>query len=574
MKSIALFVAVVVSAQTARAENFPKPRALVPNVAFWKRVYVEWSVNDIALHDEQDLGIVYRVVRVPPRGQKGPDGLGRGEKVAKATNELEVALRSLAKKNPKDASKLDGLEKEVFENLQHVTRADKYTRLSTIRAQNGLRERFVQGYVNSGLYEQKISSELRAAGLPDELIAVAFVESLFYTGAKSKVGAAGVWQFMSYTGREYMHLNDVIDERYDPVLATEAAAKYLKTAKRELGEWPLIVTSYNYGRGGMRALATAAGTKDFDTILAVSKNKRFGFAARNYYASFLAVVEILKEPHPAIRGVQKKGAWQYDVVRLPFPMTTPQLVAAAGIERAQFEVLNPALTDAAIAGRVVLPTGMSLRVPKGQGGAVVAKWSGMPGAERKKALALAAGTHSANGKQTIEQIAKSYGVAVDTLASTLGVDPSHKPAKGTKVPVPAKLAKFTLLPEARGLAVPNAPVLDATPDVMVASAPAVATTPAPTPTPAPPVVAAAPVVEPAPVVATATLPPGPTVTVGRVRVLPAERPLPGVDLVSAARAPALPAVDAIAGDPGADAPWVVVPAPVGEDGAAAERPTS
>ncbi len=565
MCAVAL-IAATASASSAQAESFPKPTALAPNVAFWKRVYIEWSINDIALHDMDDLSIVYRVVPVPARGEKNKEGLGRKDVVAKATRELESALRELARKNPKDGSKLDGVEKVVFENLKNVSRPDKYSRLAQIRAQNGLRERFVQGYQNSGLFEQTIYTELRKGGLPDELIGIAFVESLFYMGAKSKVGAAGIWQFMTYTGREYVHLNDVIDERYDPILATEAAVKYLRQSKKELKEWPLIVTSYNYGRGGTKGLVNGAGTTDFNTILAVSKNKRFGFAARNYYASFLAVNEILKEQHPNLKGVQRKPAWSYDVVRVPFPVLAPQLYATGVVDQKSFEALNPGLTDAATAGKVVLPTGISVRVPTGKGKDLATKVAALGKADRNKAMAMARGTHKATGKQTIEQIAKTYGMEAQTLASTLGVEASHKPPKGTAISVPSRMAAYTLLPEARGTAIPA--TSSVVPDVMVASAvqapvEAAAVVAAATPVVAPPtpIALAAPVVEPTPVVVAEVAKSG--VTVGKVTVIRDEKVVPGVDLVSGAASFALPAVDAVAGDPGKDAPWPLdLPAPM------------
>ena len=451
------------SAQAAVPPEFEKPAAIAPNVAFWKKVYAEWRLDDIALHDEEDLGMVYRVVRVPKRGAKNELGQTRAQAITAAKGELITVLARLQKAQPKSAEGLVGLEKDVYLALKDSKRADKYSRAKHIRGQNGLYERFVQGYANSGLYERFISNELTRQGLPKELIGVAFVESLFYTTARSKVGAAGVWQFMSYTGREYMNLNDVVDERWDPILATEAAAKYLKQAKKELSTWPLAVTSYNYGRGGMKGLARGAGTNDFGVILAVSKNRRFGFAARNYYASFLAVLEILDEEESRFAGVQKRGSWSYDVIRTPFPLFSTQLVGTGLVDQATFEWLNPALSDDASRGRLPLPHGMSLRVPNGQGDAIVAKLNALPNAEKHKASRAAKAIHTANGKQSVKDIAKKYGVAAEVLAARTGIDVTAIPARGQKLAVPPPSAKTSLLPEARNMPMPamtvSAPVL-------------------------------------------------------------------------------------------------------------------
>lgn len=545
---------VVLAAAPARAvpPEFEKPSALVPNVAFWKRVYGEWRLDDIALHDEEDLGVVYRVVRVPKRGQKDDRGRTRKQAISDARAEVEVAMRALAKKQPKDETGLTGLEKEVFIALKASTRPDKYTRTAKIRGQNGLYERFVQGYSNSGLYERFITEELARNGLPKELIGIAFVESLFAVQAKSHVGAAGVWQFMSYTGREYMQLNPVVDERWDPILATEAAAKYLKQAKKELSTWPLAVTSYNYGRGGMKGLARAAGTNDFNVILAVTKGKRFGFAARNYYASFLAVLEILDEAPVRFAGVQKKPAWSYDIIRTPFPVFSTQLVGTSLVDQATFEWLNPALSTNAARGRLPLPHGMSVRVPKGQGDAIVSALLALPAHDKQKAMRVAKAVHTAPTKQKLVDVAKKHGVPVELVAARNGIAKDHVLAKGDRVVIPPPQPKTSLLPEARGMPLPamiEAPVLLADAAELLPEA-----------VPAPPKkhgLNAEPLL-------TASALKG-TVRLVRVKSAPLSfEPLPGIDAVAGA-AIALPAIDVMAGDPGANTGSVPVVADVGAD---------
>lgn len=549
-------VCALASAPTIAADaEFTRVPALESNVAFWKKVYIEWSLNNIALHDEQDLGMVYRVLTVPARGAKNAEGLGRSEAINKGRAEVEAALRSLAKKNPKTDAGLTGVEKEVFNNLKHITRADKYTR-GDIRAQNGLRERFLQGWNNSGLYEQFIKAELQRNGLPEELIGVAFVESLFYVGAKSHVGAAGVWQFMSYTGKEYMQLNSVVDERYDPILATEAACKYLKQAKKELGTWPLAVTSYNYGRGGMRALSTAAGTKDFGVILAVSKNKRFGFAARNYYASFLAVLEILKERDKWFKGQPRKAAWSYDVIRTPFPLYATQVTATKELDAATLEVLNPALTNEARDGKIPLPHGISLRVPKGKAKAVLDKLAALPDRERMRGSTATKTVHAATGKGSIADIAKKYGLSADVLAAATGLEKDDVPAKGQRIPIPHANARYSLLPEARSMAVPPLPTQA---KILLADASDVPDEPAIDDEASEPAEVKVANVDPKTKRVEAKAKddkPRGVVTVALVRSEPVADAVPAVDVIAGVSAALLPDVDVIAGDPGASAPWL------------------
>jgi membrane-bound lytic murein transglycosylase D len=528
------------STASAVPAEFSKPTALVPNVAFWKKVYIEWSINDIALHDEEDLGMVYRVVKVPARGAKNEKGLDRAGTINAARAEVVAALATLQKKQPKDESGLTDVEKAVFLALKGSTRADKYQRVAKIRAQNGLRERFIQGYQSSGLYEPFITAELTRVGLPKELIGIAFVESLFHTGAKSKVGAAGVWQFMSYTGREYMQLNPVIDERWDPILATEAAAKYLKSAKKELGIWPLAVTSYNYGRAGMKGLASAAGTNDFNTILAVTKGKRFGFAARNYYASVLAVLEILDEAPTRLAGVQKKPAWSYDVIRMPFQGYASQIVGTGLLDQATFDWLNPALSDAASKSKLPLPHGIGLRVPKGKAKEVLAKLDALPSAEKMKGMMAVKAIHTCTGKQSITDIAKKYSMGADILAARTGVPVDAVPAKGQKLPIPAPTYKYTLFPEARGMPLP--PVSSEAPPLLLADAAQIVDE---TPEPEVPTKAKTEArrPEPKPEVALTG-----TIKVVRMRAEALPAPLPAVDVMTGA-AFTLPMPDVLVGLP-------------------------
>jgi membrane-bound lytic murein transglycosylase D len=455
---------VALAAAPADAETFEKPTRLRGAVAFWKRVYGEWSVDDIALHDEKNLGVVYRVVHVPARGEKDGQGRTRNDAINEARKELIVVLRKFAASPPSSNDGMTALEKEVFDNLQGIS--EPYARIEGIHAQNGLKERFTQGYINSGLYADFISSTLQNAGLPQELIGIAFVESLFYVGARSKVGAAGVWQFMPATGREYMNVNNVVDERWDPILATEAAAKYLKQAKRDLGTWPLAVTSYNYGRGGAKGLTQEVGTTDFDTILEKGVGKRFGFAARNYYACFLAVNEILSEAKTRFAGIARLQPWDYDVVRLPAPLFAEQIVAAADVPLAAFDFLNPALTMEALYSKVPLPHGMSVRLPRGRGDNSVVAMRLLPSTEKDKVAYAVQAMHKANGKQTLAAVARQYGIAADVLAARTGLVATDMLAKNTVVPIPATSVRTSLLPEARAMSVPPmtalpAPVLTA-----------------------------------------------------------------------------------------------------------------
>ena len=123
--------------------------------------------------------------------------------------------------------------------------------VENVRSQRGQKERFLAGVIHSGRYIQEIKRLFRTYNLPEELAYLPHVESSFNFNAYSKYGAAGIWQFTRETGKGYLTIDQTVDERLDPILAAHAAAKYLKNSYEDLNNWPLALTSYNYGLSGM-----------------------------------------------------------------------------------------------------------------------------------------------------------------------------------------------------------------------------------------------------------------------------------------------------------------------------------
>lgn len=104
--------------------------------------------------------------------------------------------------------------------------------------------------------------------LPDELKYLAVIESALNANARSRVGAAGLWQFMPATGRVYgLEVNSLVDERLDPYKSTDAACRYLRALYRLYGDWHLAIASYNCGPGNVnKAIKRSGGKRDFWAI--------------------------------------------------------------------------------------------------------------------------------------------------------------------------------------------------------------------------------------------------------------------------------------------------------------------
>jgi membrane-bound lytic murein transglycosylase D len=129
-------------------------------------------------------------------------------------------------------------------------------------------------------------------GIPLELTRLPHIESSFENRALSKVGAAGMWQIMPATGRLYLRVDRVVDERLNVRAATLAAARILRDNYEKLGTWPLAITAYNHGPNGMRRAVDTVGTTDFGVIVQQYRGPLFGFASRNFYAEFLAALDV------------------------------------------------------------------------------------------------------------------------------------------------------------------------------------------------------------------------------------------------------------------------------------------
>ena len=109
---------------------------------------------------------------------------------------------------------------------------------------------------------------LNKQDMPEELKAMAVIESALNPTAVSRVGAKGMWQFMYSTAKMYgLHIDSFVDERMDPVKSAEAAAKYLYDAYKIFGDWNLAIASYNCGAGNVnKAIRRSGGKRDFWSI--------------------------------------------------------------------------------------------------------------------------------------------------------------------------------------------------------------------------------------------------------------------------------------------------------------------
>jgi membrane-bound lytic murein transglycosylase D len=348
--------------------TFPVPEEIRPNVDFWRNVYGEWSRSQVAIHDDEHMGLVYEVVDLPGeiRGGYTPEQ-------KRLLNQREASYRSrLAglESKVRAGQSLRGGDRELYDRIADAAgRSAVYGAAQRVRLQRGVRERFRRGLEISGRYDRHFREIFRERGLPEDLAYLPHVESSFQVNARSSVGAAGVWQFMPATGRVYdMKVNGSIDERLDPVVAAEGAARYLGDAHGRLGNWPLAVTSYNHGQGGMQRAKRLHGD-DIGRIVRDYKGRAFGFSSRNFYASFIAAREVAgnyKRYFP--EGVAFEPPLPHDQLVLRHSTPAYHLARHYGTSVYQLKEMNLAWRDPIIEGRSQIPAGTKVWLPAGSVG--------------------------------------------------------------------------------------------------------------------------------------------------------------------------------------------------------------
>ena len=434
------------------SREIPRPPELQRDVDFWVRVYSQITTLQGFLHDERNLAIVYSTVDLPPTERPGSPvrrQLIDNERTRWADALREAAVATEQGAAPSGADALRALELWGADATPDTLRAAA----EAVRFQLGQADRFRAGIVRSGQWESHIARTFDSLGLPPGLAALPHVESSFTPTAYSKVGASGLWQFMPGTGRRFMRVDDIVDERLDPFPSTEAAAKLLLYNYRTLGSWPLAITAYNHGPAGMRRARNMMGTDDFGVIARRYRSPSFGFASRNFYPSFLAALTIDQDPQRYFPGVTRAPEQRSFEIEMPGYAEAARIERALGVSHAELRDLNPALRPAVWSGERFVPRGYRLRLPA-ERGYTASEFVGRLGAEHLFVAQIGPRSHRVARGETLQQIARKHGLSARTLASLNGLETTAKLKYGRvlKLPEtrPASLADLAARSEGGG----------------------------------------------------------------------------------------------------------------------------
>ncbi|MDO9520179.1 MAG: LysM peptidoglycan-binding domain-containing protein [Pseudohongiella sp.] len=368
-------ILLICSSSTALAQNhngnplFPRPAELEPAIKFWTRVYTEVDTESGFLHDAENVSVIYR--RVDYNRQELESYRRRIQEDLQILASGKRTNLTLTQQEVLDAWGGPGVSNSVLAAA-----------VNNVRFQLGQSDRFVGGLIRSGAYREHIEKVARERGLPIELAALPHVESSFHPGAYSHANAAGMWQFIRTTGQRYMRIDNIVDERMDPYAATYAAMSLLEFNHGLLNSWPLALTAYNQGAGAMSRAVRELGTDNIATIVANYKGRNFGFAGRNFYPQFLAVLDVERQAQALFGMLHLDPAPEYDELELDAYVEADVLASALGVTIAQLKFDNPAIRPVVWEGGKRIPRGFKLKIQKDSiNGSLASLISRMPGTQ-------------------------------------------------------------------------------------------------------------------------------------------------------------------------------------------------
>ena len=293
-------------------------------VNFWFMIYTQFKSSHVVIHDKDNISLIYKVLDFTSLYDQELN-----------SNILYILQEKLTKE------KVDKLKRDLSDLAKNPERSDLEARnmyrvltqagleipngksarskffndlRSRVRTQTGQMNFIRDGITRSLPYQKSLKKFFKSKNLPPELIAIPFLESSFNPKAESKVGALGPWQFMPFISKYYMPKNHKqFDYRSNVGVSSLSAAHLLSENYSILKSWDLAVTAYNSGTKHLfktkRELNRPHVT--LEDIIKHSDSENFGFASKNFYSEFLALVHALAyedELFPGIHDHEREDA--------------------------------------------------------------------------------------------------------------------------------------------------------------------------------------------------------------------------------------------------------------------------
>ena len=283
--------------------------------------------------------------------------------------------------------------------------------------QGPARDRFSIWLQRMPRYEPMIRTTLRTYGVPEDMVYLALIESGYSNTAVSRARATGMWQFMKGTGKLYgLRIDSWIDERRDPVRATDAAARHLADLRDRFGSMYLAAAAYNAGAGkvgrGLRRLPDEDEEEEENpdaTFFRLYDTRFLRRETKDYVPKLIAAALIAKQPEKygfaRATGIPALG---YDSIIVTNSTGLDVIARLADTSVAFIREMNPQYL------RMVTPprTSAVLRLPEGAGALVVARYGALAESERVNLV-----EHVVTRGQTLTAIARLYRVTTSQVSA-------------------------------------------------------------------------------------------------------------------------------------------------------------
>lgn len=227
----------------------------------------------------------------------------------------------------------------------------------------GRGRRHMERYLSrSTRYESLMKKVLRDNGLPEDLFYIALIESGFSSSATSHASAVGYWQFIRGTGKRYgLEISRLVDDRRDPVMATQAAADYFKGLYSIFGSWYLAMASYNVGENRVQREVMKHQTRDFWEL---ARRARLPAETVNYVPKYIAAKMIGKNPAQyGFTDLDYMPAIEFDTIEFDKPVNLRLMAEKMNYPYEDFKALNPRFKGEVAPAK---DNKLTLRIPVGQ----------------------------------------------------------------------------------------------------------------------------------------------------------------------------------------------------------------
>jgi len=346
--------------------------------------------------------------------------------------DLEAELTALKKLGPWSDNSSVGMPKKIIYDFP-VT-INKQVEFYLDLFQNKQKKYFKRWLARSSKYMPIIQRELKNSGLPQDLAYLAMIESGYNPSAYSHAHAAGLWQFIRGTGRNYgLRIDSWVDERRDPEKATKAAVAYLRALHERFNDWQLAVAAYNAGEGKIERAIKKYNSRDFWEL---ASHNYLRLETKRYVPKLIAAIIIARNPEEhGFNNITYEQPLQYDLIKVPARTDLKAVAVSGSTTIKKIRELNNDLR------RNLTPpsTVYTLKIPKGSHDLIAANLSRL-----HPVLSTGYKTHKVRRGDTISRISKCYRISMTTLLKANNLH-SSKLKIGQHLRIPYRTTKYVLL---------------------------------------------------------------------------------------------------------------------------------